>query len=185
MNTGIIASRYADALLKYVKETGEGEVVYRQAEILEEALRTSPELVRFLESPALPQVSRKVDILKKALGDGKMAPSLERFLLLVIRQDRISYLRYILHYFKMRWCDSIGVSLARLVVSTPSQELEERIKNIFNDFTGRKLELKTSVDPSIIGGFIFEVADRRIDASISRQLEELRRQFMEKNARIV
>lgn len=176
MNTGIIASRYADALLKYVKETGEGEVVCRQTEILEEALRTSPELVRFLESPAL---------LQKALGEEKMTASLEKFLLLVIRQDRIPYLRYILHYFRMRWYESIGVSPAKLVVSTPSPGLEERIKGIFNDFTGRKLELKTSVDPSIIGGFIFEVADKRIDASISRQLEELRREFIEKNGRVV
>lgn len=176
MNTGIIASRYADALLKYVKETGEGEVVCRQTEILEEALRTSPELVRFLESPAL---------LQKALGEEKMTASLEKFLLLVIRQDRIPYLRYILHYFRMRWYESIGVSPAKLVVSTSSPGLEERIKGIFNDFTGRKLELKTSVDPSIIGGFIFEVADKRIDASISRQLEELRREFIEKNGRVV
>ena len=185
MNTGIIASRYADALLKYVKETGEGEVVCRQTEILEEALRTSPELVRFLESPALLQATAKVALLQKALGEEKMTASLEKFLLLVIRQDRIPYLRYILHYFIMRWYESIGVSPAKLVVSTPSPGLEERIKGIFNDFTGRKLELKTSVDPSIIGGFIFEVADKRIDASISRQLEELRREFIEKNGRIV
>ena len=170
MNTGIIASRYADALLKYVKETGEGEVVCRQTEILEDALRTSP---------------AKVALLQKALGEEKMTASLEKFLLLVIRQDRIPYLRYILHYFRMRWCESIGVSPAKLVVSTPSPGLEERIKGIFNDFTGRKLELKTSVDPSIIGGFIFEVADKRIDASISRQLEELRREFIEKNGRVV
>lgn len=185
MNTGIIASRYADALLKYVKETGEGEVVCRQTEILEDALRTSPDLVRFLESPALLQATAKVALLQKALGEEKMTASLEKFLLLVIRQDRIPYLRYILHYFRMRWCESIGVSPAKLVVSTPSPGLEERIKGIFNDFTGRKLELKTSVDPSIIGGFIFEVADKRIDASISRQLEELRREFIEKNGRVV
>lgn len=114
-----------------------------------------------------------------------MTQSLEKFLLLVIRQDRIPYLRYILHYFRMRWFESTGVSPAKLVVSTPSPGLEERIKGIFNDFTGRKLELKTSVDPSIIGGFIFEVADKRIDASISRQLEELRREFIEKNRRVV
>ena len=125
MNTGIIASRYADALLKYVKETGEGEVVCRQTEILEDALRTSPELVRFLESPALLQATAKVALLQKALGEEKMTASLEKFLLLVIRQDRIPYLRYILHYCRMRGCESIGVSPAKRVVSTPSPGLEE------------------------------------------------------------
>lgn len=185
MNTGIIASRYADALLKYVKETGEGETVYRQAGLLDNALRTVPELSRFLDSPVLLQASGKIALIHKALGEEKIAPSLEKFLRLVIRQDRIPYLRYILHYFRMRWCSSIGVSPARLVVSAPSEELESRIKAIFKDFTGRRLDLQTVVDPSIIGGFIFEVADRRIDASVSRQLAELRRQFIEKNARIV
>lgn len=185
MNTGIIASRYADALLKYVKETGEGETVYRQAGILDGALRSRPELARFMESPVLLQTSGKIELARKVLGDEEMAPSLEKFLRLVIRQDRVPYLRYILHYFRMRWCASIGVSQAKLVVSAPSPQLESRIKDIFNDFTGQRLELATTVDPSIIGGFIFEVADRRIDASISRQMEELRRQFIEKNERIV
>ena len=185
MNTGIIASRYADALLKYVKETGEGETVYRQAGLLDNALRTVPELSRFLDSPVLLQASGKIALIHKAWGEEKIAPSREKFLRLVIRQDRIPDLRYILHYFRMRWCSSIGVSPARLVVSAPSEELESRIKAIFKDFTGRRLDLQTVVDPSIIGGFIFEVADRRIDASVSRQLAELRRQFIEKNARIV
>ena len=45
--------------------------------------------------------------------------------------------------------------------------------------------IEITKDPSIIGGFIFEVADKRIDASISRQLEELRREFIEKNGRVV
>ena len=44
MNTGIIASRYADALLKYVEETGEGQVVYKQACTLADALAASVKL---------------------------------------------------------------------------------------------------------------------------------------------
>lgn len=185
MNTGIIASRYADALLKYVKETGEGETVYEQAGVLDERLRTVPELSRFLESQTLLQLSGKMNLLEKSLGGETMCASLSRFLKLVLLHDRASYLRYILHYYRMRWRKSQGISPARLVVSAPSHELEERIKAIFKDFTGYRLDLKTDIDPSLIGGFIFEVADRRVDASVSRQLADLKHQFEEKNERVV
>ena len=41
------------------------------------------------------------------------------------------------------------------------------------------------VDPSIIGGFIFEIDGLRLDASTAAQLKSVRRQFIEKNRRIV
>ncbi len=185
MNTGIIASRYADALLKYVKETGEGEIVYKQAEILENAMRSIPELVRFLESQTLFNTSGKLALVQKVLGEDKLCESLSRFLKLVISHDRVVYLPYILHYYRERWCSVQGVSLAKLTVSAPSQELEKRICAMFKDYTGKRLELKTTVDPDLIGGFVFEVADRRIDASISRQMAELKRQFISGNDRLV
>ena len=39
--------------------------------------------------------------------------------------------------------------------------------------------------PDLIGGFIFTINDLRIDASIRRQLDTLKKQFIEKNRRIV
>ena len=184
MNTGIIASRYADALLKYVEQTGDGQVVYKQACTLADALSASDEFERLVESKTLLSSSGKVRLMSKALGNEEMSPSLARFLELVIRQDREPYLRYILRYFQDRWLSAQGVSQAKLVVSMPSPELERKICEMFRNLTGLQLELSVSVDPSIIGGFVFEVADKRIDASVSRQLEDLRRRFVEQNNRM-
>jgi F-type H+-transporting ATPase subunit delta len=41
------------------------------------------------------------------------------------------------------------------------------------------------VDPAIVGGFVFTVDDLMLDASVARQIELIRRQFVEKNNRIV
>ena len=51
--------------------------------------------------------------------------------------------------------------------------------------TGKKLLLKTEVDESLIGGFLLEVEDQLLDASVSHQLELIKRQFVERNRRIV
>lgn len=185
MNIGIIASRYADALLKYVKETGEGQVVYKQVCTLADALAASGDFVRLVESKTLLSVSEKLGLMSKALGEEKMSQSLSKFLGLVLRQVREQYLRYILQDFKDRWLSSQGICQAKLVVSMPSPELETKICEMIKNLTGLQLELTVSVDSSIIGGFVFEVADKRIDASVSRQLEDLRRRFIEQNNRMM
>ena len=41
------------------------------------------------------------------------------------------------------------------------------------------------VDPSIEGGFIFDINDFRLDASIATQLKRVKQQFIDKNRRIV
>ena len=82
MNTGIIASRYADALLKYVEETGEGQVVYKQACTLADALAASVKLERLVESKTLLSSSKKIELMSKALGEEPMCQSLVRFLAL-------------------------------------------------------------------------------------------------------
>ena len=47
------------------------------------------------------------------------------------------------------------------------------------------MELQTDVDPSIEGGFVFDINDFRLDASIATQLKRVKQQFIDKNRRIV
>ena len=48
-----------------------------------------------------------------------------------------------------------------------------------------QMELETVVDPSIEGGFVFDINDYRLDASIATQLKRVKQQFIDKNRRIV
>ena len=79
MNTGIIASRYATALLKLVDETGGGEAVVSQVEILSNALDAMPDLRRAIgDSRTVPPES-KVSLFEAVLGEMPktvMAPEL-------------------------------------------------------------------------------------------------------------
>ena len=59
------------------------------------------------------------------------------------------------------------------------------LTDIVHDETGGTLELEMRTDPSIIGGFIFDIEGTRLDASVSSQLKTIRHQFIEKNRRIV
>ena len=48
-----------------------------------------------------------------------------------------------------------------------------------------ELELEKIVDPSILGGFILELDFIRWDASLIRQLNSIKQQYIERNRRIV
>ena len=192
MNTGIIASRYATALLKLVDETGGGETVVKQVEAFVKALDTMPELRRAVNDSKSVPPEHKINLFETVLGPGtSMAPELRKFLALLIRNGRISDARLVFNSFVSLYYKSRGIIHGRLVLPfSPDSlhsftELEEQIKELIGARTGKKLVLKTEVDESIIGGFVLEVEDQLLDASVSHQLEMIKRQFVERNRRIV
>lgn len=206
MNTGIIATRYATALLKLVEETGSGELVAAQVQVIEKALDEVPDFRRAVDDPAVAAV-QKISLFEASLKDS-MAQELHKFLELLIRNGRIGDVRLVLTTFATEYYRSRHIKRARLVVADPAlldpeptpsdpvpvegslrqaqrSALESRLRDLVEKQTGCKLILKTEVNPSLIGGFVFEVEDTVLDASVSRQLDFIRRQFIEKNRRIV
>jgi F-type H+-transporting ATPase subunit delta len=206
MNTGIIATRYATALLKLVEETGSGEAVAAQVQVIEKALDEVPDFRRAVDDPAVAAV-QKISLFEASLKDS-MAQELHKFLELLIRNGRIGDVRLVLTTFVTEYYRSRHIKRARLVVADPAlldpeptpsdpvpvegslrqaqrSALESRLRDLVEKQTGCKLILKTEVNPSLIGGFVFEVEDTVLDASVSRQLDFIRRQFIEKNRRIV
>ena len=206
MNTGIIATRYATALLKLVEETGSGELVAAKVQVIEKALDEVPDFRRAVDDPAVAAV-QKISLFEAALKDS-MAQELHKFLELLIRNGRIGDVRLVLTTFVTEYYRSRHIKRARLVVADPAlldpeptpsdpvpvegslrqaqrPALESRLRDLVEKQTGCKLILKTEVNPSLIGGFVFEVEDTVLDASVSRQLDFIRRQFIEKNRRIV
>lgn len=209
MNTGIIATRYATALLKLVDETGCGDVVAAQVQTVEKALDEVPDFRRAVDDPAVAP-AKKIALFEAALSSvaesvegTSLAPDLRKFLELLIRNGRIGDVRLIFTTFVTEYYRARHIKRAKLVVAdsallspepTPSDRelaeplrptLDVRLRDLIEKQTGCKLILKTEVKPSLIGGFVFEVEDTVLDASVSRQLDIIRRQFIEKNRRIV
>ena len=171
--------------MKYVRETGNGESVCQQAERLARVLREVPDLSRMIAAKDVVPVAKKRELLRSALGD-PMAPELERFVDLLIENGRIGALRMILLDFEDRYRRSLGLRKASLKVAVPpTEELLARLKALVKERTGDEAVIDVEVDPSLIGGFVFDIDDALIDKSVARKLELIRLQFIEKNRRIV
>ena len=188
MNTGIIASRYAKALLRLVEETGSGDAVVSQAHSVLDALVDVPDFRRLLVDPSV-DVGKKLSLLETAVVAPPCHPELRRFFELLLRNGRIGDIALILKSFEDQYYESKGIVRGRLILpSEPdaaARALEDKLKALIESSTGKTLLLVTEVDQSLIGGFVLEVEDKLLDASVSRQLERIRAQFVERNRRIV
>lgn len=141
-----------------VNETGRGEAVYKQ-------------VFDMLHDP---------DSLTSDLE-----PEIQDFVRLLVRHGRMEHAKLILNSFMRMYNESRNRKLAHLTTAVPMPGLEDRLKVYLEEKTGSEIIFESSVDPSIIGGFVLTVDDSMLDASVSRQIEELRRQFVEKNNRMV
>lgn len=186
MNRSIVILRYATALVKYARESGQGEIICSEAETLERALFQNAELRRMVTA-ADDVVSPfdKKKLLQSALGN-RISPELSRFLTLLNRNGRMNLVQDILRDFVDFYHRSIGVRKAHLTtVSDPSERLIQRLKALVKEKTGDDVIIEVEVDPSILGGFVFDIDTYLMDASVKRQLEMIREQFIERNRRII
>jgi F0F1-type ATP synthase, delta subunit (mitochondrial oligomycin sensitivity protein) len=158
MNTGIISSRYATALLRYTQETGGGERVCTQVR-------------RLLEHPGE--------------RPGPLEPELERLVRLLVKNGRLEDVRFVFRSFIAMYYHSRGIELARLTTVVPAEDLEHRLRSLLEKQFGCEVLIEASVDPDLLGGFTLEVGDYLLDASVRRQIETIRRQFVISNNRIV
>ena len=185
MNTGTISARYASALLKFSAESGHEKLVYRQVKTLAGSMSALPQLRNLLDNPMSVSDAQKFSLLSSALGDEKMADELQSFIRLVMKKRRTKYLRFMLLSFIWQYRDAHKIKESRLITAVPDTELEKKISDIIRERKGDSVLFEHRVDPSIIGGFIFEIDGLRLDASTAAQLKSVRKQFIEKNRRIV
>ena len=185
MNTGLVSYRYASALMKLVAGTGNGEKVYGQVLALSNSLAAIPELRALIDNPMSVSDSRKFSLLESALGEEEMADELKRFIRLVMKNRRTRFLRLIFQSFISQYREAHKIKLSRLITAVPAPELEKRLADIVKREKGETVIFEHIVDPALIGGFIFDIDGYRMDASVASQLKSVRRQFIEKNRRIV
>lgn len=186
MDIGIVSRRYAKALMEYAQGAGAEEELYKAFRMLDRSFREQPELRKALENPMLDKQEKYALICTAAMGDAPAGREFSNFITLVLKNRRESFLQYICLSFLDLYRKSKHIGVGRLITAVPiTQTVWERIHDSATAFLHANMELQTEVDPSIEGGFIFDINDYRLDASIATQFRKVKQQFIDKNRRIV
>lgn len=172
-----LASRYAKALLDLSVEQGKLEQVFADMHWLQAATSQSRDLVNLLRSPIT-----KLELKAKAIGavlQNNVSELTQRFVSLLISKNRESVLPEIAPAFIQQYKQHKDIHTATLTTAVPvSSEIRNRIIDKVKQESGyNNIELIEKVDPNIIGGFVLELGDKQVDASIAYDLREVAKQF--------
>lgn len=168
-----ISRRYAKAL---VDLGAERKMMDRFGEELARvnALFAGQGMLRLLmESPTF-SAARKAAILVDLAKALQLSEGVHNFLGLLLEKDRISFLPQIEADYRQLADELTGVLRAQLVTAAElDQKQRQAIRAALEKQTGKKVELKAQVDPTLIGGLQVEVGGRVFDGSLRTQLKRI------------
>lgn len=186
MDIGVISIRYARALMAYAQEQDVEDILYEEFSRLAYSFYKFPELRYVLSNPVLPKKEKCSLICTAANGEDKTSPAFIRFIRLVLKQHREFYLQFMALSFLDLYRKKKHIGVGYLVTAVPiDDKTREEIRQIAGAYIHAEMELNTFVDPAIEGGFVFDINDYRLDASVATQLKRVKQQFIERNKRIV
>jgi F-type H+-transporting ATPase subunit delta len=179
MSIARIASRYAKSLFDLAKDEGKLDKVHEDI-LYVKAVAELPHFAAVMKNPLIGE-EKKEGIFNAVFGE-KVDSLTLKTLMVMAEHNREAYLNDICRTFHLLYNKEKYVSTVTL---TSAVELSQQsIDNILAEFKSKgiieaQVELKTKIDPSIIGGFILQFNDRVYNASISYKLDQLRTKFSE------
>jgi F-type H+-transporting ATPase subunit delta len=177
MNAGTISTRYAKAIFQYALERGQEERLREELKALSSQFAALPLLEKVLENPTVSPLE-KIRVLHSAAGKTP-SEAYRQAIGLVIENKRERYLKRIALVYGKLCRKAKNKTLVQLTTTQPiSRELQQALAGLIAKDQDKEVDFATVTDENLIGGFILEVEDARLDASVRNQLNRLRMELI-------
>lgn len=176
MNEGLIARRYALAMLKMANKLNAADKVYEKMKLFEQNYIAHPDLHKALLNPILSPLDKE-NLLTTAIG---IEPGILyiRGLRLLIRNHREMYIRSICLMYQKLYRRMFHVGRVEIISAVKLDDKAfERIKSLVEKKNFERVEFVEKIDPTLIGGFILRVDSTQMDFSVAGELQRIARQL--------
>lgn len=184
MNDSLISRRYAKAIIEYATELGEEQALYESMRVLAQNFAAIPELTHTLANPMI-ATAEKQRLIQSAGGVGAQR-SYDAFVRVVLDNRREKLILNIAMAYIRLYRSVNNISVISLTSARPmSHGVYARISQDITSRTRGTAEIEVHIDDSLGGGFILQINDLRLDASVRGQLEKIKRQMMNNTRNLV
>jgi F-type H+-transporting ATPase subunit delta len=179
MSVARIASRYAKSLFDLAINENKLDKINQDIELVNKVAELK-DFDSVMKNPLI-IIDRKQAAIRGIFQD-KVDTLTMNTMMVILEHRRERYLQDICRSFHDLYNSEKKVSIVTLKSAVSlSQEMSN---NILHEFKSKgliedKVELKTIIDPSIIGGFVIYFKDQVYNASVSYKLDQLRTKFSE------
>ena len=169
-----MAGRYAAALFELAKEQKQLDQVERDVRTFQSLLEGSADLARLVRSPVI-SAEAQARALEAVLARAGISGFTGNFLKLIVRNRRLFAVGDMLKAFQSllareRGEISADVASAHALSGEQMQVLADSLKASI----GRNVQIRTRVDPNLLGGLIVKVGSKMIDSSLRTKLNNLK-----------
>jgi F-type H+-transporting ATPase subunit delta len=174
------ARRYAQAVFDIARERN--ELDRWQSDLRKIAtLAGDAELIALLENPKV-RFEDKAKLLSKGLGD--ISPLVLNLVYLLVTKGRFGMVGDIADDYQLLLDSYRGIERAEVTTAIPlddgdKRKLEARLEAV----VGKKVVLKPSVDPSVLGGIVARIGGKLLDGSTRSKLMALKKTLASGEAR--
>lgn len=175
-----IAARYAKSLMELAIEKELLEQVNYDMRTLHSVTAENHALVNVLDSPII-KSDKKAGIMSSIFGNSFNKLTM-MFIEQVVKKRREHFLPMIAEEFARQYNQRNGIQTATVTSATPlSEGMMASVKEFIEKETNTRVELKTTVNPGIIGGLVIRIEDSLYDSSIAKKLNQLRKELIHQN----
>lgn len=167
-----VAKRYAQAVFDIATEEQAHELWLADLTTLAYAA-ADPAGGEFFTAPNIPQGAKREMV--NTLLPGENRQQVRNLGYMLIERRRFEILPGMLEVYRDLLLEAQGIAIAEVTTAVELSPGERKqVQDQLKSIVGKEIELRTSVDPTMIGGLVARIGDKLIDASVTTQLQNLR-----------
>ncbi|MBL7685997.1 MAG: ATP synthase F1 subunit delta [Deltaproteobacteria bacterium] len=175
---GSMGRRYAKALLDLNSSQAKSDEVLLELQNFEQAYVQSPDLQDLMTNPAFDSKMRK-QVLEKLGSQFGFSSETQQFLKLLVDRDRLVFIQDIVRAYRELADEKLG--RVRIYIESPTDlpnEAQDRLKNVLEKMTKKKVILHTQVNSELLGGVLIRIQDTVYDGSLRSALNQMKEKMM-------
>ncbi|HEV7398353.1 MAG TPA: ATP synthase F1 subunit delta [Pyrinomonadaceae bacterium] len=173
MSLQTIARRYAIALADVVLEQNEAAAVQEELNQWTEMVESNPLLKEAVSNPTV-AYEQKRKVLQELIQRTRVRDTTANFLQVLLRNQRLNEIKEVNKWFGLILDERSGMVSAEVTTARPvGQDSIDALRQKLANLTGRKVRLKFTTDPDLIGGMVARIGSTVYDGSIKNQLHEM------------
>ena len=175
----VVGDRYAESLFDLAKEENKVTQYLDDIKLVGEVLDSDPQIVQFFNH-VLIENDKKIQLLDQSFK-GNVDQYVLNFLKLLVQSRRIRYIYDIVKsYINL---SNQYLCIEEGMIYTPYELTDQQIQDIekaISQKENKKVTLKVSIDPSLLGGIKVQIANRIYDGTIKNKVEMLKKELLRK-----
>ena len=167
-------SVYGQAIYDLAISEGLGKTILDQLNVLEHSITVEePGFLKLLSAPTLSKQER-CQILDQSFR-GKVHPYVLNFLKILTEKGYIRHFSHCVQAYRESWYRDNDILLVEAVTAVPlTMEQLKKLTRKMISLTGKTIELRNRLDPTVIGGIRLDYDGKRLDDTVSHRLEAVR-----------